>query len=441
MEVDLNVPPLELRWTKLLLRWEARVLRLPRSHPVRQRWLAIAFPVPLAGWRRDLGSSLVQRVTYCHQVCGIGFEQANLVEPLSLRLLAGPRLPLQCCPFTDVRAVRWVADYRRDAAAVAGHRTSVFAFSDGSAEDGGVGAGAFSIHAAAPLAALAGASRLAIPWAADSFIAELFAIHLCLLAFSNSLVMPVGVSFHLHLLCDSRAVLGVLSGSVQPACHIALLNSTLALAQRVLAAGHRISLVWIPGHVGIPGNVEVDASAKAALRRDATAVGRDVCRLMQCPFTSARRAIEVCMQRVWTVRWQRLPAGAHLRSILPVPGPAPHCWSADRHRDRLLVWLRHGTCLNQFMHRVRPLLHPDPLCPFVGCHSEETVEHFLLRCPGYAVPRARLLFDLQEWFPIGVLPPLSFLLGVGAPVAARPRVTGLVLRFLRDTGRSLLARA
>ena len=104
------------------------------------------------------------------------------------------------------------------------------------------------------------------------------------------------------------------------------------------------------------------------------------------------------------------------------------------------MWLRHGTCLNNFMHQVRPLLHPDPLCPFAGCHSEETVDHFLLHCPGYAVARARLLGDLQEWIPLGALPSLSFLLGLGAPVAARSRVTDLVLRFLRDSGRSLVSR-
>ena len=100
----------------------------------------------------------------------------------------------------------------------------------------------------------------------------------------------------------------------------------------------------------------------------------------------------------------------------------------------------------------------DPLCPFAGCHSEETVDHFLLHCPGYAVARVRLLGDLQEWIPLGALPSLSFLLGLGAPVAARSRVTDLVLRFLRgwmdgnlfeelswytflrDSGRSLVSR-
>ena len=112
LEVDLNVPPLGLRWTKLLLRFEARVFRLPISHPLRQRWLALNFNAPLAGWRQDVGGSMVQHVKLCHQHAGLGHEDPNLTEPLNLKLLPGPSLALHCCPFTDGRAVDWVTDYR-----------------------------------------------------------------------------------------------------------------------------------------------------------------------------------------------------------------------------------------------------------------------------------------------------------------------------------------
>ena len=91
-----------------------------------------------------------------------------------------------------------------------------------------------AVAAAGPVAPpkIADASRLVISWPADSFIAELFTIHLCLLKFRE--VRGGGAPSHLHLLCDLRSVLNVLAGSAAPTGHLLLLNSTLAIAHHLL---------------------------------------------------------------------------------------------------------------------------------------------------------------------------------------------------------------
>ncbi|KAG0720660.1 hypothetical protein GWK47_006634 [Chionoecetes opilio] len=50
----------------------------------------------------------------------------------------------------------------------------------------------------------------------------------------------------------------------QPQDNIHLLTSTLLLAQRLAARGCKITLIWVPSHVGLNGNEAADRAAKSA---------------------------------------------------------------------------------------------------------------------------------------------------------------------------------
>jgi ribonuclease HI len=447
LEVDLNVPPLELRWTKLLLYWEARIIRLPPAHPLRRLWLAVAYPSLnsnrniFTGWNSRHGASMVQRLALCHRRARLDFEDPQLAERMDITELPRPLLPLTLCPRVPATdAVRWVS---RQLAVLRGQPSSLTAFTDGSCQDedrGGAGAGAYMITGPG-LRPVSGASRIAVSWPVESFLAELFAIFLSLLAFQRLASTGAPGHRHLHIVSDSRAVLDVLAGNSSATCHLTLLNATARVINRMLTAGHSISLTWIPSHIGVEGNEAVDRSAKASLALPPSVVGRAVSVRLRCPYATARRAIDRSMHQLWTYCWSRCQAGAHLRSVKPVPAPARYVWSHDRRRDTILVWMRHGTCLNAFMHRVQPQATTSPLCPFRDCGCEETVEHFLLLCDGYAAPRTRLLRDLRRWIPAGQLPTLAFLLGGEAPADDRKAVMDLVIKFVRATNRHLLASA
>ena len=121
-----------------------------------------------------------------------------------------------------------------------------------------------------------------------------------------------------------------------------------------------------------------------------------------CGSRKGQQGIKVKLEKPRTDQssalWQRSATGAHLRSVKPARTATPHCWLGDRARDRVLLglWLRHGTCLNQFLHLVNPVLVPRPLCPFADCASEESVAHFL-SAPATLRPELDC-FATSTWF-------------------------------------------
>ncbi|XP_076049326.1 uncharacterized protein LOC143030002 [Oratosquilla oratoria] len=62
---------------------------------------------------------------------------------------------------------------------------------------------------------------------------------------------------------DSRAALQALQ-QTRPTQDIALITTALSLIQNLVTAGKRVRLNWIPSHVGIRGNEDADAAARAA---------------------------------------------------------------------------------------------------------------------------------------------------------------------------------
>ena len=150
---------------------------------------------------------------------------------------------------------------------------------------------------------------------------------------------------------------------------------------------------------------------------------------------------EVCrsISRACNARWQELWSSAadhaHLRAIKPTPVRTPHCWSGPRARDRTLLLLRHGHCLNNHHRRVGRLA--SAVCPHAGCGQEETVEHFLLHCRGYAEPRRALSEAVSAVAGPDTVLSLPLLLGSAAPVQSRAAIGGAVLQFVVQSGRVL----
>ncbi|XP_077514883.1 uncharacterized protein LOC144125401 [Amblyomma americanum] len=123
--------------------------------------------------------------------------------------------------------------------------------------DGSVLMGACPSAAAACTAPSLGESRQArLPFVASSTTAELAALHLAAdILESHPALQTVAI------LSDSRVALQLLQ---EPRSRLPIVRKLAARLDSICSHGCSISLAWIPSHVGVPGNEEADALAKAA---------------------------------------------------------------------------------------------------------------------------------------------------------------------------------
>ena len=432
----------------LLLRWEARILRLTHKHPLRIRWLTTVRPALagprgalMASWNRRLGGSIVQRLADVHHKLGVQFEVPAAVEPLGARpnppLAAGPSLTLCPTPKGDHAAARAWASAQVEAAL--SDPSAAVAFADGACTRAQLGAGAFWLQLSGQVRHL----RVSLfgP-GAEPLGMELFALCMCLrhywqLCCAVPAAAGGGPARTLHLFADSLIALQWLSGAQRPKAYTTMFNELLRLMQACMDAGHSLRLVWVPGHAAVPQLSTVDRLAKVASRRHTlrSALGEECAEFLPISFLVARRLIAAACFAHWTASWQSLDGAGALRALKPSPAPAPEHWSGPRARDRSLLLLRHGCCLSAYLFRIA--ISSSPMCPH-GCGVEETPAHFLLECRAYDGPRAALRAAVRKCCSRN--PPLSLplLLGASAPPVARPPIADAVASFVELCGRALL---
>ena len=92
-----------------------------------------------------------------------------------------------------------------------------------------------------------------------------------------------------------------------------------------------------------------------------------------------------------TKLYSQAPSIAHYRRLKPDPSREwPHRSLSSRKLNSILFKLRSGFC-NVGAARHQPQIEP---CP--GCAQEDSIEHFLLRCPKYSQQRSKLEQQLPE---------------------------------------------
>ncbi|GFO34087.1 ribonuclease hi [Plakobranchus ocellatus] len=148
-----------------------------------------------------------------------------------------------------------------------------------------------------------------------------------------------------------------------------------------------ISFVWIPAHVGIQGNENVDKLAKAALKRTSTS-GKLIC------YSDLKPKINTYIKSVWQRDWDAEGANK-LHEVLPNLGEDLHRRGegAGRKRETAMCRLRVGhTWLTQSY-----LLKNEqqPFC--YACDSLYIVRHILIECPDFQDTR-RKYFSVTDLY-------------------------------------------
>ena len=197
---------------------------------------------------------------------------------------------------------------------------------------------------------------------------------------------------------DNQAAIKLLSSKFnKPGHYLAVeAHQTAAKLHKTKGKRYLLSIRWMVGHTGIPGNEEADVEAKKAAE-GATSNLDQLPKILKKPL---KRSKSAALQEEGTVRkerwrqdWIELPRYAKFKHIdLSLPSHRflkltsnPKISRADASK---IFQLRSGHVpLNAYLHWFKR--KESMQCPACGT-QKETLQHFLLECPAYVHERRKL---------------------------------------------------
>src|SRR5438552_14887278 len=254
-------------------------------------------------------------------------------------------------------------------------------YTDGSGIDGHIGAAAYS-----PTIAETRQQYLGTESTQNVYAAELYAVKLAIDIVQSSVTKYTNCTIY----ADSQAAIAATAKPRRQSGQsiiCALLDNIDSLKSQ--QPNINISLIWIPGHMDIPGNEKVDQAAKEA----AQSRGSLGAEFQHHNLKSARNdVIRQAAKKEWETEWQNTPGSKQLKKITrkaqAQSGLAVYNSIDNRSQAVQIARLRTGHCsLNQYLHRFNIENSSECSC---GNGSEETVEHYLLHCPNYDKQREKL---------------------------------------------------
>ena len=156
----------------------------------------------------------------------------------------------------------------------------------------------------------------------------------------------------------------------------------------------QVTIRWVPGHSDVQGNEKADEHAKRAAKGDATPpTDLPTCLRKAFPISKAakrrlfRKKLTDAAARAWAAS-PRHPKFKQIDPILSLMSFRKIVKDMPKHQSATLVQLRTGhIALSKHLHRIGKA--DTPVCPCCR-REEETVIHFLLRCPAHAIARRAL---------------------------------------------------
>ena len=247
------------------------------------------------------------------------------------------------------------------------------AYTDGSATDGveNGGAGAVIYRGETELRRI----RTAAGRWTSSYRAEMTALDSALAYLKDDAVDPI--PREVRICTDSQSALGRLKEG-PAAQRDALADSVWTRLHELTDRGTRLTLQWVPGHAGLPGNELADEVARAAADLDQDRAPVDL--------QSVRSRLRRHAHREWVERVQQT---RYFREVGPRRATPGERFGLSRRDCVETSRLRtgHSTLLAGYRHRIGQ--QNSPTCP--ECEEEEeTLIHLLNDCPARAQLRRRV---------------------------------------------------
>ena len=239
----------------------------------------------------------------------------------------------------------------------------------------------------------------------------------------------------LFLFSDCQSALDLINNLVKPTGSFQLIH-TIQRQLLALRAVLQVQLVWVPAHVGVPGNELANTAAKnAAMTVESTdpAPGQPL-----IPLSTSKAFIKAALHQRRQLRWLSAVACKsgmeHLSRIRTDIARAPAFFLGSKPEQKILSRLRLGHCQLK-LSASRWSAGVEENC---NCGERESIQHFLLACPRYSIPRAVMMNTVRTVWPHEVTE--EVLLG-GSGVRMKDGdwdvVGTAVANFVRATGRSV----
>jgi ribonuclease HI len=206
------------------------------------------------------------------------------------------------------------------------------------------------------------------------------------------------------------------------------LTTAFKLRKTYRTANYALTLRWTAGHVNIEGNELADKEAKLAaegIMLDTNALPKILKKPLKYSKSAVNQAKKKKIKVTWTCRWNKSPHAQktkHINPSLPSPKFLKLISNLDISRKGAswLFQLQSGHFpLNAYLHRFKRAASTS--CPACGYHSK-LLQHFLLNCPIYAHERWPLLtannsrnrdFAILVGKTLNVIPIIDFIQATG----------------------------
>lgn len=241
------------------------------------------------------------------------------------------------------------------------HSSDLEIFTDGSKTSEGVGAGIVIMEGSIPQKIGRRLEHMA-----SVFTAEIVAIKCALV-----MMLPYQ-NKHTVIYSDSKSCLEAIQGNSRRG----LVVEIRELLQDLLARNIRVTLCWIPSHVGIVGNELVDKVAKDATQKMNIST-------QTIPVSDVTAHVKLKIYHKWKEKWASLTNNQKLKEIRPsLDIRSPLLGWARRNATRL-VRLRIGH--TRVTHGYHFNGEDEPVC--IECEVVMTVKHVLIDCGNFALER------------------------------------------------------
>ncbi|XP_071577352.1 uncharacterized protein [Temnothorax nylanderi] len=206
------------------------------------------------------------------------------------------------------------------------------------------------------------------------FTAEILAILKCTEHLLNNNIRGRKI----NICSDSRAAILALAKTTTES---ALVWDCMPALKR-LSGLNKVTLVWVPGHQGIPGNETADILVK----KGANEAPSD--QVARTPFAVGKEIIKGCLKREHLTRWEKSKTCRQAKTLMKNsrPGRAKELLALNKQKLRVAVRLLTGHSALLRAHLFNLGLAEQKECRLCGDEKEDNV-HILCQCPALICKR------------------------------------------------------